>query len=104
MKAVRRPQFLTDLEEGADYLQTQAGDEVLARWRESVKNTLRLIQQFPELGRLRSDLPIEGIRTLNLREFPDYLVFYRLRAGRIEFLRVKHGMMHLPGLFESENP
>jgi hypothetical protein len=31
-------------------------------------------------------------------------VFYRISDGQIEFLRVKHGMMHLPDLFESESP
>jgi plasmid stabilization system protein ParE len=47
---------------------------------------------------------LPGIRTFFLREFPRYLVFYRLEQGAIELLRVKHGMMHLPGLFESGTP
>jgi plasmid stabilization system protein ParE len=36
-----------------------------------------------------------------VKEFPRYLVFYCLHEGTIELLRVKHGMMHLPGLFET---
>ena len=39
-----------------------------------------------------------------IKEFPRYLVFYRLEQGAIELLRVKHGMMHLPGLFEGGTP
>jgi plasmid stabilization system protein ParE len=39
-----------------------------------------------------------------LKEFPRYLVFYRLEQDTIELLRIKHGMMHLPGLFEAGNP
>jgi len=102
MKVIHRPQFLADLEDGADYLQTDAGDVVVAQWQESVKATVKLIRQFPEIGRLRTDIPIKQIRTLNLRGFSNWLLFYRVGKGRIELLRVKHGMMHLPGLFGSE--
>jgi len=53
----------------------------------------------PEIGRLRLDLPMEGIRTLNLRKYPNYLVFYRLEKNTIDILRVRHGMMNLVELF-----
>jgi len=61
-----------------------------------------LLREFPELGRARPDLPIPGIRTLFVKGFPNWLVFYRIEGGKIELLRVKHGMMHLPGLFEPD--
>ena len=48
-------------------------------------------------------MPLAGIRTLNLRKYPKYLVFYRLENGVIELLRIRHGMMNLPELF-SEKP
>ena len=99
MKVTRRPQFLTDLEEAADYLQTEAGDLVVARWRESIRRTIKLVKQFPKLGRLRTDLPMEGIRTFNIKGFPNWLLFYRCGRHHVELLRVKHGMMHLPDLF-----
>jgi hypothetical protein len=37
-----------------------------------------------------------------VKGFPNWLVFYRIEGGKIELLRVKHGMMHLPGLFEPD--
>lgn len=100
MKAIRRPQFLLDVEATAEYLVTQAGENVALRWKSSLKQTLVLLCQFPELGRLRPDLPIEGIRTFNVKNFSNWLIFYRLSENEVEFLRVKHGMMHLPALFE----
>ena len=100
MKVVRRPVFLLDVADAADYLTTEAGEAVTRRWKESLDTTIALIAKFPEIGRLRHDLPFSGIRTLFLKEFPRYLVFYRLEKGTIELLRVKHGMMHLPGLFD----
>jgi plasmid stabilization system protein ParE len=101
MKVIKRPVFLLDVADGADYLFTEGGEDVAQRWKESLDKTIALITRFPEIGRLRHDLPFPGIRTFFLKEFPRYLVFYRLQKGTIELLRVKHGMMHLPGLFET---
>ena len=99
MSLVYRPLFFADVNDCADYLVTEAGETVAAAWYESLKKALQHIQKTPEIGRLRQDLPITGIRTLNLRKYPKYLVFYRLEGGRIELLRIRHGMMNLPELF-----
>ena len=99
MSLVYRPLFYADVAECADYLATQAGETVAAAWYESLKKAVQHIQKTPEIGRLRQDLPIAGIRTLNLRKYPKYLVFYRLENGKIELLRIRHGMMNLPELF-----
>jgi plasmid stabilization system protein ParE len=100
VKLKKTPVFLLDVEDCADYLVTEAGEEVARRWKAELDRIIELIRSQPEVGRLRQDLPFAGIRTYFLREFPRYLVFYRLRKQTIEFLRVRHGMMHLPGLFE----
>jgi len=99
VKLVYRPLFLTDVTECADYLASETGEAVAAAWYESLKKTVQQIRKTPQIGRLRRDLPVSGIRTLNLRKYPNYLVFYRLVKGSIELLRVRHGMMNLPELF-----
>ncbi len=99
MNLTFRPQFLADVEQCADYLMTEAGEAVAAAWHQALENALEHIQLVPEIGRLRQDLPIEGILTLNLRKYPNYLIFYRLEKEAIEILRVRHGMRHLPELF-----
>ena len=99
MKLIYRPLFLTDVEECADYLTSEAGEVVAAAWYESLKQALQHIQEVPEIGRIRQDLPMPQVRTLNLRKYPNYLIFYRLQKGAIELLRLRHGMMHLPELF-----
>ena len=99
MTLIYRPLFLVDLTECADYLASEAGETVAVAWYESLKKAVHQIRKTPEIGRLRRDLPMGGIRTLNLRKYPKYLVFYRLEKGRIELLRVRHGMMNLPELF-----
>ena len=99
MKLVYRPLYFSDVSECADYLYTEAGEKVAAEWYQALKKALEQIRRAPEIGRLRHDLPEAGIRTLNLRKYPNYLVFYRLDKGTIELLRVRHGMMNLPELF-----
>jgi plasmid stabilization system protein ParE len=101
LKLVYRPLFLTDVTECADYLTVEAGEKVAAEWYQSLKNALVQIQENPEIGRVRQDLPGDRIRTLNLRKYPNYLIFYRLEKNSIELLRVRHGMMNLPELFSA---
>jgi plasmid stabilization system protein ParE len=96
---VYRPLFLADVTECSDYLASEASETVAIAWYDSFTKALEHIQKTPQIGRLRRDLPIRGIRTLNLRKYPKYLIFYRLEKGRIELLRVRHGMMDLPELF-----
>jgi toxin ParE1/3/4 len=104
MNTIRRPLFLADVEEAADYLFTEAGENVALHWQDALKRTLSLLRDFPEIGRLRLDLPVKDIRAFPLKGFPNWLIFYRINENQIELLRVKHGMMHLPGLFEVEQP
>jgi plasmid stabilization system protein ParE len=77
----------------------KAGETVARTWYESLKKAIVQIRATPKIGRLRQDLPTPGIRTLNLRKYPKYLIFYRLEKGKLELLRVRHGMMNLPELF-----
>lgn len=101
MKLVYRPIYLSDVTECADYLCAEAGDKVAADWYQALKKALEHIERVPEIGRIRNDLPEAGIRTLNLRKYPNYLVFYRLEKNTIEMLRIRHGMMNLPELFSA---
>ena len=99
MNLVYRPLFLADVEQCAEHLATEASESVSAAWYQALKKALQHIQATPEIGRVRQDLPLPEIRTLNLRKYPNYLIFYRLDKGAIELLRVRHGMMNLPELF-----
>lgn len=100
MKLLFRPLFLSDVAECAEYLTSEADATVASAWYEALKKALAQIQNTPEIGRQRRDLPVAGIRTFNLRKYPKYLIFYRIEKGKIELLRVRHGMMHLPDLFQ----
>ena len=100
MRIVKRPLFLLDVEQCAEYLATESNEPTARRWKDSLNKAIALISKFPEIGQIRRDLPIQNIRTFFLKGFPRYLIFYRWADDEIELLRVRHGMMHLPGLFE----
>lgn len=40
------------------------------------------------------------MRSLVLRDFDKYIVFYPVEMQRVDFVRIKHGMMDLPALFD----
>ena len=103
MKALFRPQFWIDLEEGVAYLAANASVQTAKAWHDNVFTTVRLISVHPGIGRTRKDLEPEGIRCLRLAKFAKYLIFYRVTDAGLEFLRARHGMMNLPILFK-ENP
>ena len=87
--------FEADFAEITLYFAHNTSPEVSADWEEAVVRLVGLLQKFPEMGRLRSDLQPPDVRTFVVREFPHYLIFYRLTAAEIFFLRIRHGGMDL---------
>ena len=104
MKTIFRPQFWIDLEEGVAYLAEKAAPETARRWHAEVIATVRRVEELPDLGRPRHDLKPPDIRSLVLRRYPRYVLFYRWHENTIEILRIKHGMMDLPRLFSGDEP
>jgi plasmid stabilization system protein ParE len=104
VNVVYRPQFWLDLEAGVAYLAGEASPEIASRWHEEVMATVRRVENQPDLGRPRRDLTPSGIRSLIVRRYPRYLLFYRWHEDTIEILRIKHGMMDLPQLFGRTPP
>ena len=99
MKLLYRPQFWIDLEAGVAYLAEKASAETASQWHDEVMATVKRVEFRPELGRLRHDLVPPDIRSLIIRRYPRYLLFYRWQEDTVEVLRIKHGMMDLPRLF-----
>ena len=95
MNIVHRPQFLSDLAEELSWLNERAGAEVANRWYESVCSTIEQLQKHPFLGRKRSDLTPEGIRTWRIEGFPRWLLFYGVRSDDLVFLRIRQAIMNL---------
>lgn len=66
--ASKRPRFLLDLAEELTWLNQNAGPEVAERWYQALKKTICFLQQNPFVGRERTDLKPEGIRSWRINQ------------------------------------
>ena len=92
-RAVFSSVFEADFAEITAQLALAASPELSMQWEESVIRLIGLLQKFPHLGRIRRDLHPSGIRTFGVKEFPNFLVFYRSTATEIILIRVRYGGM-----------
>jgi plasmid stabilization system protein ParE len=92
--------FEADFAEITAQFAALASPEVSSHWEEAIIRLTALLQKHPNLGSVRRDLKPVGIRTFGIKEFPNFLIFYRVTAGEIIFLRVRYGGMDLPKMFD----
>ncbi len=100
MRLVFSSVFESDFAELVGYFFEQAGADVSSRFEDSVCRLTKLLLQNRKLGRARPDLKPEGIRSLPIPEFRNYVLFYRVTGDDLVFLRVRFGGMDLPALFQ----
>jgi len=98
MQLRTRPQFYRDIAQEIEYLARKAGPETARQWSEALNKTIETLRQYPQLGRVRSDLQPEGIRSWRMEHFRRWLVFYLFQSETIVLLRVRYGTMDLPFL------
>jgi plasmid stabilization system protein ParE len=99
MKLVFSSVFEADLAEISTRLAAEASAEIAVRWENAVVGAVEQLQEWPELGRSRPELRPVGIRSWGIKQFPNYLLFYRVTGDELALLRVRYGGMNLPGLF-----
>jgi len=99
MKLIFSSVFESDFAELVGYFHEQGGGKVSAQFEESVCRLVELLNQNPELGRLRRDLRPGAIRSFAIPQFRNYILFYRISGNDLVLLRVRFGGMDLPGLF-----
>ena len=77
-----------------------AADRVL----DSAFDTFEMLTRHPEIGRARtfSKPRLQGLRSIGVRAYPNYVIFYRVRQTTVEIIRVLHGAPDFDGLFGGE--
>jgi toxin ParE1/3/4 len=95
MKINARPLFYADIAEEVAYLAEKAGPRIAVCWADSVWTTIEHLKKFPELGRLRPDIPFPAIRSWRVDDFGRWLIFYAVRDRTLIFYRVRHGAVNL---------
>ncbi len=75
MRICKRPRYLLDLAEELEWLKDKAGAKVAERWYQELLAAMEELKRHPQLGRQRSDLKPEGIRSWRIKRFPRWLIF-----------------------------
>jgi toxin ParE1/3/4 len=102
MRVRIRPRAWLDIEETMGYLKEEAGGAMAIRFYGCVRKTMRTLAKQPGMGMTRLDLEPPGIRSWRVqRPFVKWLIFYRTAEDGLEVLRIKHGSMDIPSLFEN---
>lgn len=99
--AIILPAAQADIDDTAEYI---AQDSLAAgiALLEATATTLQDVVDMPGIGREREDLAHErlaGIRSVAIKGFANWLVFYRTIENGIEVIRVLHGARDLETLF-----
>jgi len=95
-EAIISPEALQDMEDIHNFIamdDATAADRVI----QSFEDDIALLSTQPDMGQLKPRL--RHLRLWVVTQFPNYLIFYRLRSGRVEVVRVLHGARDLPSIF-----
>ena len=92
---------VADILEQANWYIAKSGHPLAKRWDKAVTATILRILRNPSSGKLCSfKAPIlRDVRSMAIREFPNHLLFYRVRHFEMIVLRIVHGSRELESLF-----
>lgn len=89
MSLILSPEAQSDIADILLYTMERWGEEQLERYAATFDAGLLLIQENPEIGRMRSEL-FPGCRSYRVRE---HIVYYAARDEAVVVFRVPHGRM-----------
>jgi toxin ParE1/3/4 len=95
------PEAIDDLELIWAYIARdngQAADDVI----EAAYRLCGVLGDHPELGRVLefSQTALSGLRSFVVTDFPNYVIFYRVKGKAVEIVRVLHGARDIERLFD----
>jgi toxin ParE1/3/4 len=99
----KHPQVIRDLIDLATYIAEENMD-VSDNFLAAAEETFKQLAQTPKMGRLRDfyNSNLADIRQQAIKGFKNYLVFYRVRDGDVEILRVLHGRRDIEAIFDDD--
>lgn len=94
-RLVRSPRAKRDIVEALVYTKERWGLEQAKRYADLIEQALAAISRDPECGKPRDDVR-PGIRAFHISQpgrSARHIVFYRVRAGTVEIVRLLHDVM-----------
>ncbi len=94
------PKAQEDAIEQAVYI-SEDNPEAADRFLEALERSCELLATMPDMGSRRTfDNPaLADVRTMPIKGFEKYLIFYRSSPEGVEIIRIVHGARDLPALF-----
>jgi toxin ParE1/3/4 len=92
-----------DLRQQANYILSNGSVAAAEQFLELAEATFARILLTPRIGK-QVDFVLDSmgeVRQWRIKNFHDYLVFYRVQEDRIEILRVLHGARDLAGILST---
>ena len=89
--------FLADYAGRTTFI-AEVNPDIADRFCEAIERALHLISQHPHIGALAGFQHAPTVRKWVVREFPNYIIFYEVRAEGVALIRLLHGAQHLAPL------
>ena len=70
------------------------------RFLDAVDSAFKTLAHWPGVGRSVEDQRVPGLRVGKIVGFPNYLIYYRVTAERVDVLRVVHGARDQDGVID----
>jgi toxin ParE1/3/4 len=102
--AVQRPRARLDLLEQFVYFGEQASVDVAEQYFDAVGKTCALLAQQPHMGNVYESgiSRLAGLRRFRVKGFENYFIFYLLRRGGIDVVRVLHSARDIDNLLAAD--
>jgi toxin ParE1/3/4 len=94
------PRAAVDLDEHADYI-AERDPKAARRFQSAAKDAFQLLAEMPEVGSVFElpRRPVTGLRYWTIRDFRNYVIFYRPSSDGIEVIRVLYGAQDSEAVF-----
>ena len=99
------PAARVDITTCFEYLREHSGMPRAWHFIKCLDDSFQRLQQMPLIG-VKRKLPKARLRNLRqwpVKEFVDYLIFYRVTRNRIDVVRLLHGRRNLAAIFAERN-
>jgi toxin ParE1/3/4 len=96
MKVIVRDRATQDIRRQANYILANGNRDAAERFLEFAEYAFAQLALTPNIGRIVLDM--RTIRQWRIKNFKDYLIFYRVEGEQVDILRVLHGARDLEGV------
>jgi toxin ParE1/3/4 len=102
-RLIIRDRATQDLRQQANYILVNGSSHAAGQFLELAEVTFAQLATIPKMGKIVRlvSSKMGEIRQWRVKDFKDYLIFYRIQDDQVEILRVLHGARDLEGVLSN---